>query len=295
MCGVVSQEMPIIVGMKAEAHPESSVPEMIICPVRRWSLPRPVEIWRFRELFFFLTWRDIKVRYKQTVLGVLWAFIQPFIKMVVFSIVFGRLADIDSGGFPYPVFLYAGLLPWEFFAEAVNRSGQSLVSGASLMKEVCFPRALLPMAAVGGVLVDFAMSFAILVGLMLYYKLSPEAGLLLVVPLTLAAILIALSVGLITSALNAIYRDFKYVLPFLVQIWMFMTPVVYPSSLVPARFQWVLQLNPMTGIIDGYRSAILGLPFDWVGLLVSLGVAFALLAVAWISFSRIELYLADVV
>jgi lipopolysaccharide transport system permease protein len=210
-------------------------------------------------------------------------------------LVFGRVARIDSGNIPYPVFLYAGLLPWEFFSEAVNRSGHSLVSAADLMKEVPFPRAVLPLASVGGVLVDFVISFAILIGLMLYWGVTPQPALLIVIPLTAGLILTAVGVGMAVSALNAVYRDLKYALPFVVQVWMFVTPVVYPSSAIPGRFRWLLQVNPMSGIIDGFRSVILGVPLDWVGLLVSLGVGLAILALAWVFFSRIELYLTDVV
>jgi len=267
----------------------------IVRPVDRWSVPDLAKLWHSRGLLFIVAWRDVKVRYKQTVLGVLWAFIQPFTKMVVFSIVFGRVAGIDPGGFPYPVFLFAGLLPWGFFSEAVNRSGHSLVAAATLIKEVPFPRAILPLAAVGGVLVDFVVSILILVGLMAYYGVPLRVDLLLILPLTLAMILTAVGVGMVVGALNAIYRDLKYTLPFVLQIWMFLTPVVYPSSAVPSRFEWFLRLNPMSGIIDGYRSVILGAPLDCTGLIVSIGVGLAILVLAWIFFARIELYFTDVV
>lgn len=269
--------------------------ERIVRPVSGWPTLGLGRIWRFRELLLFLAWRDIKVRYKQTVLGVLWALIQPVTKMVVFTVVFGRIAGIDSGGAPYAVFLFAGLLPWEFFAEAVSRSGNSLVAAADLMKEVPFPRGVLPLAAVAGVLADFAVSIVILAGLMLAYGVTPHVELLLLLPLTLALVLIAAGVGIVVGALNAIYRDLRYALPFLLQVWLFLTPIVYPASAVPEGLRWLVRINPMSGIIDGYRAAILGAPVDGVGFLVSLAVGLAIFLLAWGLLARTELYLSDVV
>ncbi len=253
------------------------------------------ELWCHRELLFFFTWRDVKIRYKQAVLGVLWALINPFLKMVVFSVIFGRLVGVSSEGYPYPIFLYAGLLPWQFFSDAVTRSGQSVVSGAGILKKVYFPRLMLPVSAIGASLVDFALSFAILVGLMAFYGFAPGVQILTVLPLTLLTILAALSVGILISGLNAIYRDFRYVLPVAVQIWLYVTPVIYPVSIVPERFQWVLRLNPLTGIIDAYRYAVLGRPLDWTNLGISLGMLLVMLVIGLTVFRRMERHFADVV
>jgi len=253
------------------------------------------EIWRYRDLLAFLTWRDVKVRYKQTVLGFLWAFLQPFTTMVVFSLVFGRLMKVDSLGTAYPVFVYAGLLPWHFFAESLARSSQSVVASSNIVTKVYFPRLVIPLASVGGCLVDFAVSFLILVGLMLYYGLAPGAGMLVVIPLVAVTIIAALGVGTLLSALNVAYRDFRYVLPFIVQIWMFLTPVVYPLRAVPADWRWLAMLNPMSGIVEAYRSAILGRPFAWGDLGVSVAVSVFVFLLAVVVFKRIERRFADII
>jgi len=253
------------------------------------------ELWSYRELLFFFTWRDVKVRYKQAVLGVLWGLIDPFLKMVVFSIVFGRVAGLSSEGYPYPVFVFAGLLPWQFFSDAVNRSGQSVVAGAGILKKVYFPRLVLPVSAIGASLVDLSFSFLILAGIMLFYGVKPGIGILAVVPLTALTALTALSVGIFISALNAIYRDFRYILPFIIQLWFFLTPVIYSTSIFPERFRWLLALNPVTGIIDGYRHAILQRPMPGGSLLVSVGISVFMLAIGLVVFRRMERYFADIV
>jgi len=273
----------------------NAVPTTVIQPSRGLLSLKLGELWRHRELLYFLTWRDVKVRYKQAVLGFLWAFIQPFLKMIVFSIIFGGLAKMDSEGFPYPIFLYAGLLPWQFFASAVNQSGQSIVGGVNLITKVYFPRLIMPVASVGACLVDFAISFGILIGMMFYYHVSPNLSTLMVLPLVLVTILSALGVGILVSALNAAYRDFRYVLPFLVQIWMYLTPVVYPVTLIPERFRWVILLNPMAGVVDAYRSAILGKPFEWGNLGISLGIATVMFLIGLAYFRKTERYFADIV
>ena len=271
------------------------VPKTIIQPSRGLLSLKLGELWRHRELLYFLTWRDVKIRYKQAVLGFLWAFIQPFLKMVIFSLIFGGLAKMDSEGFPYPIFLYAGLLPWQFFADAVNRSGQSIVGGAGLITKVYFPRLIMPVASVGAAVVDFGISFGILIGMMVYYQLSPTLSILMVLPLVLLTILSALGIGVFVSALNAMYRDFRHALPFLVQIWMYLTPVVYPVTLIPDRFRWVILLNPMAGIVDAYRSAILGKPFAWGNLGISLGIATVVFLIGLTYFRKTERYFADIV
>jgi len=273
----------------------NAVPTTVIQPSRGLLSLKLGELWQYRELLYFLTWRDVKIRYKQAVLGFLWAFIQPFLKMVVFSVVFGGLAKMDSEGFPYPIFLYAGLLPWQFFADAVNRSGQSIVSGANLITKVYFPRIIMPVASVGAALVDFAISFGILIAMMFYYHVSPGVSILMVLPLVLVTILSALGVGIFVSALNTAYRDFRYALPFLVQIWMFLTPVIYPVTIIPERWRWLIALNPMAGIVDAYRSAILGKPFAWGNLGISLGIATVMFLIGLAYFRKTERYFADIV
>ncbi len=273
----------------------NAVPTTIIQPSRGLLSLKLGELWRYRELLYFLTWRDVKIRYKQAVLGFLWAFIQPFLKMVVFSVVFGGLAKMDSEGFPYPIFLYTGLLPWQFFADAVNRSGQSIVGGAGLITKVYFPRLILPVASVGAALVDFGISFGILIAMMFYYHMVPNASILMVLPLVLVTILSALGVGILVSALNTAYRDFRYALPFLVQIWMFLTPVIYSVKIIPKNWQWLILLNPMAGIVDAYRSAILGKPFAWENLGISLGIATIMFLIGLAYFRKTERYFADIV
>lgn len=272
-----------------------SLPEVVVEPVKGWLSVNVREIWRYRELLGFLTWRDVKIRYKQTVLGLLWAFLQPFVKMVVFSLVFGRLAKMDSEGFPYPIFVYAGLLPWQFFAESLSRSSQSVVGSGNIITKVYFPRLIVPLASVGGCLIDFGISFLILIGLMLYYGIMPTLGTLLIIPLVALTILAALGVGTLVSALNVAYRDFRYVIPFLLQIWMFLTPVVYPVRMVPARWQWLLSLNPMSGIVDAYRSAILGKPFAWDNLAISFCAGVFAVVGGALYFRRVERHFADII
>jgi lipopolysaccharide transport system permease protein len=280
--------------MNTQAHTTPGA-VTVIRPAGRLASLGLGELWEYRELLYFLTWRDVKVRYKQTAIGFLWALVQPFLKMVVFSLVFGKLAGVDSQGFPYPVFVFAGLLPWQFFAASVTRSGDSGVAGASLVRKVYFPRIVIPVASTGACLVDFAISFLILAGLAAFYRTVPGPGLLMLAPLVLLTVAAALGVGLLISALNVAYRDFKYVLPFMVQIWMFLTPVIYPTRLVPSGWRWLLMLNPMTGIVDGYRSAILGIPFDWTGLAVSAGISLGFLAAGLVYFRSTERWFADVV
>jgi len=273
----------------------ATVTTTIIQPSRGLFSLKLGELWRYRELLYLLTWRDVKIRYKQAVLGFLWAFIQPFLKMVVFSVVFGGLVKIDSEGFPYPIFLYAGLLPWQFFADAVNRSGQSIVAEANLITKVYFPRLIIPVASVGAALVDFAISFGILIAMMFYFHITPGVSILMVLPLVLLTILCVLGIGVFVSALNTTYRDFRYALPFLVQIWMYVTPVIYPVTIIPQNWRWLIALNPMSGIVDAYRSAILGKPFDWPHLGISLSIATVMFLVGLAYFRKTERYFADIV
>jgi lipopolysaccharide transport system permease protein len=216
------------------------------------------EVWEYRELLYFFVWRDIKVRYKQTAIGAAWAVIQPFMTMVVFSLFFGRLAKIPANGLPYPVFYYCALLPWIYFAGALQSATNVVVEQQRVITKIYFPRVVLPISAVLGGLVDFAVSFGVLLALMAYYGIAPTAATLWLPVFLLLAILTALGMGLWLSALNAFYRDVRYVVPFLVQFWMFASPVAYPSSLVPQRWQWLYGLNPMAGVIEGFRWALTG-------------------------------------
>jgi lipopolysaccharide transport system permease protein len=230
----------------------------LIRPSTGWVPLRLRELWEYRELLYFLTWRDIKVRYKQTALGAAWAVIQPFFTMVVFSIFFGRLARVPSDGAPYPVFAYTALVPWTYFATALTQSANSLVDHARLITKVYFPRLLVPAAAVVAGLVDFAIAFLVLLGMLLYYGVPLTARILTVPLFLLLAAATALGVGLWLSALNVRYRDVRYTIPFLVQFWLFASPVAYPASLVPRQWRLLFGLNPMTGVVEGFRWALLG-------------------------------------
>jgi lipopolysaccharide transport system permease protein len=267
----------------------------IIEPQSGWRLVDWNELWAYRELLYVLTMRDIKVRYKQTVLGFAWAIIQPFMMMVVFSVFFGRLAQMPSDGFPYPIFVYAALLPWTFFANSISSSASSLVGSANLVSKVYFPRLIIPLSSVGSGLVDFAIAGGILLLLMIYYGVGWTSNLFMVPILVIAAAFTALGVGTFLAALNVAYRDFRYVVPFLVQFWMFATPVVYPASIVPREWQWALYLNPMAGVIEGFRSAFLGRPFDVPGILLSLAIAGMLFAAGTAYFGKVERRFADII
>jgi len=242
----------------SSAAPPAGTDVVVIRPTRGWVPVDLGALWEYRELLMFLAWRDISVRYKQTVLGALWAIIQPLFSMVVFTLFFGTLAKIPSDGVPYAVFSYAGLLPWTYFAAGVSRSSNSLVGSQNLLTKVYFPRLVIPISAVVSPLVDFAIAFAVLLGLMAYFGIAPTANILWLPVLLLLALVTALAVGLWLSALNVEYRDVGYALPFLVQLWMFASPVTYPTSMIPERWHAVYALNPMTGVIEGFRWALLG-------------------------------------
>lgn len=265
-----------------------------IQPRNTWRLDLR-ELWEYRELLWILALRDIKVRYKQTVLGVLWVILQPLTAMSIFSLVFGHLAKLPSDNLPYPIFVFTALLPWTFFANAVTSSGNSVVGSANLISKVYFPRLIIPLASIGGNLLDFAISCLILLVMMLFYGLGWSLNLLAAPVLVLALGFIALGVGTLLSALNVAYRDFRYVIPFLVQVWMFATPVVYPASLLPEDWRWVLYLNPMAGVVEGFRSAFLGRAFDVPGLGLSFIIGtLAFLVGVW-HFNRVERRFADII
>ena len=265
-------------------------------PRRAWTSIDLKELWHYRELLYFLTWRDVKVRYKQTALGAAWAIIQPFFMMLVFSLFFGRLARVPSDGIPYPVFAFCGLLPWQLFAHALTESSNSLVGNQNLITKVYFPRLVIPIAAVLGGVIDFFIAFVILLGMMLYYGIVPGVAILALPGFLLLALLTALSVGLWLSALNAQYRDVRYTINFLVQFWLFATPVAYPSSLVPEKWRPLYGLNPMAGVVDGFRWALLGKSGPpGLMLWVSVIVVVILLLGGLYYFRRMEQEFADVV
>lgn len=267
----------------------------VIEPPKGWHMLNWRELWAYRELLWVLTMRDIKVRYKQTALGAGWAIIRPFLTMVIFSVVFGQLAKMPSDGFPYPVFVYAGLLPWTFFAGAIGSSGQSLVGSAHLVSKVYFPRLIIPLSSVGAGLVDLLISTAILLLMMLWYGVGWSVNLIAAPLLLLGVVFIALGVGTLLSALTVAYRDFTHLTPFVVQIWMYVTPVIFPVSLVPQRWQWLMYLNPMTGLVEGFRAAFLGKPFDLHGLAISFAIALAVFALGVAYFEKVERRFADII
>jgi lipopolysaccharide transport system permease protein len=270
-------------------------PVVTIEPNKGWSAVELRDLWGHRELLYFLVWRDVKIRYKQTLLGAAWAIIQPLLTMLVFTFIFGRVAKIDSNGIPYPVFAYAALLPWTFFANAITTSGNSIVGSAHLITKVYFPRPIIPMASVCAGLVDLAVAFPMLVVLMFYYHIGITLKTLFLVPLVSLTTLLAIAVGMWISAINVKYRDVKFAMPFVVQIWMYLSPVAYPSSVVPAKWRTVYSLNPFVGIIDGYRAALFGRAFDWKALAISLVVTLSFLAYASQQFRKMEKGFADII
>jgi lipopolysaccharide transport system permease protein len=319
----------------ASAQPDSASPTLgltrasvitRIRPAQGWQWVNFGELWQFRELIYFLTWRDVKVRYKQTVLGAAWAILQPLLMMVVFTIFFGRLAGVSPGDLPYPLFAYAGLLPWTFFATAIAAAGNSVVGSERLITKIYFPRLGVPFAAVGAAVVDFVIALGLLAGMMAYYRIAPGPGLLLL-PVIFGAIqLAALGVGTLLAALNVAYRDFRYIIPFLVQIWMFATPSVYmqiddgpaiaarrpaanATNPVGGRFdaeaagkrplspavRALLTLNPMTGLITAFRAAAVGGPIPWGKLVASSACAALAFLAGCFYFRRVEDNFADII
>ena len=239
--------------------PPGSEKTILIKPMRGWVPLDLRELWEYRELLFFFTWRDIKVRYKQTVLGAVWAILQPLFSMVIFSIVFGRLAKMPSDNIPYPIFSYTGLLPWTFFANGMANAANSIVRDANVIRKVYFPRLMVPLSSVAGGLPDFVLAFLVLVGMMVYYSLYPTAASIVWLPLFLLLAMVAsLGVGLWLAGLNAQYRDVRYIVPFLTQFWMYATPVVYPASLLSQPWRTLYGLNPMVGVVEGFRWVLLG-------------------------------------
>src|SRR5437867_9033411 len=271
-------------------------PTLRIAPPRGWLHFHLEGLGRARELLYCCVWRDVKIRYKQTVIGAAWAIIQPFMTMVVFSLFFGSLAKMPSYGLPYPIFYYSALLPWMYFSGALQNATNVVVEQQSVITKIYFPRLVLPLSAVVSGLLDFGIAFAVLLGMMAYYRLAPGLAVLLLPCFLLLAVLTALGVGLWLSALNAIYRDVRYAVPFFVQFWLFASPVAYPSSLIPERWRWLYGLNPMAGVIEGFRWSLTGRgqPPDLL-LAASAGAVLVVLAGGIFYFHRAESTIADVV
>jgi lipopolysaccharide transport system permease protein len=266
----------------------------VIKPTSGWAALNLRDMWLYRELVFFMTWRDLKVRYKQTLLGVGWAILQPFLTMVVFSIFFGNLAKVPSDGVPYPIFSYTALIPWTLFSKALQDASRSLVANSHMITKIYFPRMILPISSVLAGVADFLIAFIVLLGMMFYYKIAPTTNVWALPLFLLLALITAVGVGLWLSALNVLYRDINYILPFLTQFWMYLTPIAYPSSMVPEQWQAVYALNPMTGVVEGFRWALLGTGQPpGVMTLVSAGVAVVLLISGMFYFKRMERLFAD--
>ena len=295
------QTIPVATAISAEKSQASGTtlhlpeePLVVIQPSNKWNLINLKDIWAYRELLFFLTWRDVKVRYKQTLLGAAWAILQPLFMMVIFTIFFGRLAGVGSSGVPYPIFVLAGLVPWTFFSNTITASGNSLVGSAHLITKVYFPRLIVPAAAMLAGLVDFVLAFALLIVMMFYYRVALTVQVLFLPVLVLLTALFGLGVGTWMSALNVKYRDVRFALPFLIQLWLFVSSVIQPSSSVP-KWRWVLMFNPMSGIIEGYRAALFGLPFDWPSIGVATVMTIVMLFYSVYSFGKAERSFADII
>ncbi len=269
---------------------------LVIEPAHGWVSLNLREVWEYRELLVFLAWRDVAVRYKQTLLGGAWAILQPFTAMIVFSVVFGQFAHLPSDGLPYPIFAYTALLPWNFFSGALSRASTSLVSSANLITKVYFPRVIVPLAAAAGAAVDFAVAFLMLIAMMIFFGIAPSWRIVLLPVFLLVAFITALGVGLWVSALNVRYRDMGYLIPFAVQVWLYASPVAYSSSIVPEQWRLLYGLNPMAGVIEGFRWALLGTQWEPGPLIgVSLVVIALLLVSGLVFFQRMEETFADVV
>lgn len=294
------QELTISAALRkpAEMLPqaEGALPVFRIEPSVGWTALKLGELWAYRELLYFLVWRDIKLRYKQTELGIGWAVIQPFLTMVIFSLLFGKLGKMPSDGFPYPVFTFAGLVPWVFFANGLTQSSNSLLGNSNLITKVYFPRIMIPASAVLSGSLDFALAFIVLIGMLFYYGISLTAAIFWLPLFLLLALVTALGMGLWFSALNVKYRDVRFVVPFIVQIWMFATPVIYPSTLMPGRWRILYGLNPMVGVIEGFRWMLLGTRTQPMPVIaVSAAIALAALVSGAFYFRRVEKTFADVV
>jgi lipopolysaccharide transport system permease protein len=284
--------------MKQKALEATRLPELVtIKPVKGWVPLNLKDLWHYRELIYFLTWRDLKVRYKQSVLGVLWAILKPFMNMVVFTIFFGELAKIPSDGIPYPIFSYTALLPWGFFAAALEVSARSMLHSGTMVSKIYFPRIIVPLSSVFANLVEFFIAFVILIGMMIFYKIVPTINTLWLPVFILLAMITAIGVGLWFSALLVMYRDVNYMLPFITEIWKFISPVVYSVTMVPEKWQWLYSLNPMAGVVSGFRWALLGQPesISFTSLAVSGGISLLVFISGLYFFRRMERIFADMI
>ena len=270
-------------------------PLVVLEAGKSWTPLNLPDLWAHRELLYFLMWRDIKVRYKQTVLGAAWAIIQPLTTMVIFTYFFGMLARMPTEGVPSPIFFYTGLVVWSFFSNGVSNCASSLIGNTNLIRKIYFPRLLIPAAAVGAGLLDFGIASALLVGLLVYYGITPTLSFLMLLPLVVLTTTLSLGVGILFAALNVKYRDVRYALPFLIQIWMFVSPIIYPSSLIPQEKRWIIMLNPLSGIVEGFRASLFGLPFNWQALGYSTLFSIVLLMCASFSFKRMERTFAELI
>ena len=285
-----------LVGTQPEQSADEPQFALTIEPTKGWAPLRLKALWRYRELLYFLTWRDIKVRYKQTALGASWAVIQPLLTMVIFTVVFGHFARVPSDGVPYPIFSYCALLPWTFFAYAMGQSANSLVGNANLISKVYFPRLVIPIAASLAGLVDFAIAFVVLLGMMVFYHVIPTVAVVTLPLFLLLALAAALAVGIWLSALNVQYRDVRYTVPFLTQVWLYATPIAYPAGIIRGKWHLIFALNPMTGVVEGFRWAILGKGgLDGTSVAISSAVTLVALISGLFYFRRMEQQFADVV
>jgi lipopolysaccharide transport system permease protein len=292
--GIVMTKHSAAMGIRAADADSSTL--VVIRRSRNQDWFGLIELWNHRNLLCLFVWRDVKVRYKQTVLGAAWAFLQPFLTMLVFTLVFGRLAKVPSGGAAYPVFFFAGLLPWQFFAQGLVRASGSLVQERYLLSKVYVPRLVLPVAAILNGMPEFGIAFVVLLGLMLRYRIPPTWATLAIIPLLLFSGATALSAGLFLAAWNVRYRDVGYIIPFFLQLWFFVTPVAYPTSLVPERWRVLYELNPMVGVMEGFRRAVLGSgSVPWAIIAVSAVCVGGLLAIGFLYFQRMDRTFADVI
>lgn len=275
----------------------NETPLVVLRPARGWSLVNFRDLWLYRELIFFMTWRDLKVRYKQSILGIGWAVLKPFMTMIVFSIFFGKLAKMPSDGIPYPIFSYSGLLVWELFSGAISNASRSLTSNAHMITKIYFPRIILPISTVLSGVVDFLIAFVILIGMMIYYHIIPTINIWTLPAFVLLTLITALGVGLWLAALNVLYRDVNYITPFLIQFWLFITPIVYPASMLGTKWQIIYALNPMVGVVEAFRWALLGgaRAAPSITLIISASVAVVLLITGLLFFRRTERLFADMV
>lgn len=295
---VVTPQLAINTNDTGTNDPSSHLPDeplVTIEPSKSWASLNLRDLWTSRELLYFLIWRDVKVRYKQTIFGVAWVIMQPLLMTLIFTIFLGKLVRVPSNDIPYALLVLTGLLPWTFLSSAITGSSNSLVGNAHLITKIYFPRMIIPLAAVGARLFDFAISFVILFVLMTYYGFGVTSKILMLPVMVLLIAMLAIGVGMITSALNVKYRDVGVAIPVLIQLWMFASPIVYPLSLVPERWQKLYAFNPLTGIITGFRASLLGEDFQWTALAISAAVTVCLLIYGAFLFRRMEKYFADIV